>query len=369
MRMSAIDYQLYNEIWRGNAAGVKDAIARGANVNSNDYSDDIYSDTWGWSPLMAACGNEENFSLSIVKLLLDNGAQVNERTSQYRTPLMILGRAGNCSERALNLLLDAGADINAADNGEWTFLMLARNLAPEVLELAVERGAEINRKNKNGGTALIYAASRDSFNADLVLSFARFGADFKAMDEDGGGVIQSIGYNTAHLLYIDFYERGNEEMTRYFYDIVKVKTWYNTPEKEAFALVRLALMYPETNEELEKEIRGKRSMAFLKLLSTVPDASASFLSNVLNIVTKGRKDTMQIDLDLAGCMVRVLSSVLERFPDTAVRFINKRLGAEVLEMWENEKVPGACDLNERLFALLRKRLEGMDVPFPSGYVL
>lgn len=78
---------------------------------------------------------------------------------------------------------------------------------------------------------------------------------------------------------------------------------------------------------------------------------------------------MQIDLDLAGCMVRVLSSVLERFPDTAVRFIKKRLGAEVLEMWENEKVPGACDLNERLFALLRKRLEGMDVPFPSGYVL
>lgn len=386
--MSAADNQLlYDAIGKGDVNGVRNAIANGADVNSAVLLTGPGSgvdDAWDLSQLMAACGNRENFSLPIVKLLLDNGAKVNKRSALWdQTPLMVLGSAGNGSEQALNLLLDAGADINAADDRKGkTFLMCAAPyLTPEVLELAVRRGAGINQRDKDGRTLLLHMASRgcdpegrNPFNSGLVKSFVRCGADFKVQDDNGWGVAKFMDYRTSQLLFIEFYECGDEEMTQYFYDIADANTKNAKPghtlERDMFTLVRLALMFPETNEELEKGMRKKRSAAFQELLLYASDASVSFWSNVLNVVSEGRRSTMRIRRPLlVHRMVKILTSVLDRSPDTAINFISKRLGADVLKEWEKGGVEGAGILNERLSTILRELVDDGAVSFDAGYVL
>lgn len=368
MGISVLNEQLYDAIInKGDVQSVEDALAQGADANGSDNWKGF--DDYCQSPLMEACGNRNNFSLPIVKLLLENGARVNDKDFWDETPLMKLGKSENCSERALNLLLDAGADINATGGDEGvTFLMYAAAsyLTPGVLELAVERGADINQRDKRGRTALLVASDRGFiFTPDLVNAFIRCKADFDACDKKGRGLSAYINGIAALKLYIHFSERGDEEMALRFYDIVKARSG-DTP----LPLVRLALMYPETNKELEKEMRVKQFAAFRRLLFNVPDVSASFWSNVLNIIsTKGRRIPIHIEQNLTGNMVKVLSAVLEHSPGTAINFISTKLGADVLKEWENGGVEGSGKLNERLSTILRELVEDRAASFGAGYVL
>ena len=60
---------------------------------------------------------------------------------------------------AIEVLLKAGADINARDKGGWTPLMRAArwNQNPEVIEVLLKAGANARAKDKQGKTALDYA--------------------------------------------------------------------------------------------------------------------------------------------------------------------------------------------------------------------
>jgi len=63
-------------------------------------------------------------------------------------------------ERAKSLI-DAGADVNARDIDGWTPLMYAAlNGHTEIVELLIESGADVNAKGALRGTALLLAAAK-----------------------------------------------------------------------------------------------------------------------------------------------------------------------------------------------------------------
>jgi len=81
---------------KGDMAGVKMLLERGARINQN-----------GWTPLhYAATGPEPD----IVRLLLERGAEVDAAAPNGSTPLMMASQYG--SEDSVKLLLDRGADPN-----------------------------------------------------------------------------------------------------------------------------------------------------------------------------------------------------------------------------------------------------------------
>ncbi len=77
-----------------------------------------------------------------------------------------------------------GAEVNTKDNDGWTALMwAARNGHTEIAELLLKHGAEVNAKNNDGETAFIYAVLR--VNVDVAELLLRQGADINAKDCGG----------------------------------------------------------------------------------------------------------------------------------------------------------------------------------------
>ena len=104
------------------------------------------------TPLMSACifGSEK-----IVKLLIDNGADVHQKDDIGRDALMIASWLGDNNEKVLELLIDNGAEVNQKNNYGRTALMLASMRGyKEFVELLIQSGADVGVKNNDGETAI-----------------------------------------------------------------------------------------------------------------------------------------------------------------------------------------------------------------------
>ncbi|KAI6755752.1 unnamed protein product [Fusarium graminearum] len=116
-----------------------------------------------------------------VKMLLDQGVSP---AAFYggKSPLHTSAMHGNAE--STRLLLEKGADIEAKDKTGWTALLIAATFSNhETLKLLLEKGADIEAKDKYGWTALLIAA-RFSKHKILELLLEK-GADIEAKDEDG----------------------------------------------------------------------------------------------------------------------------------------------------------------------------------------
>ncbi|MCL2144009.1 MAG: ankyrin repeat domain-containing protein [Endomicrobia bacterium] len=124
------------------------------NVNKRNSS--------GLTPLMVAAG-EKNPNLKIIDVLLDAGAQANDKDDEGRTPLihcLIAVTDENIAAEIVKTLIKNGADINVKDNRGLASLMYAAGFASsaKAVKLLIEAQADVNAKDKENQTALIYAA-------------------------------------------------------------------------------------------------------------------------------------------------------------------------------------------------------------------
>lgn len=96
--------------------------------------------------------------------LLDNGGAVDCTDSRGRTPLMVACWAGRLE--VVQLLLQRGADVNARNLTGTTAFMYAKSAAlgsgsPAIMQCLVDRNADVEARDNHGKTALEYA--RDNF--------------------------------------------------------------------------------------------------------------------------------------------------------------------------------------------------------------
>jgi ankyrin repeat protein len=155
---------------------VREIVKRGANVNFRlpkgtrkqpATSSAVGSE--GATPFLFAADRSD---VPLMRLLLELGADPLLPNFNNTTPLMAAAgvgtnepqeEAGEESEalEAVKMLLDLGADTNAVDsNGDTAMHGAAYNIAPLVVKLLAERGADPriwNKPNKAGGTPLFIA--------------------------------------------------------------------------------------------------------------------------------------------------------------------------------------------------------------------
>lgn len=91
-----------------------------------------------------------------------------------------------------NKLITAGADVDAKDVGDWTPLhFAARTDSPEVVQLLLDSGADVNAINGRGETSITIAAGSTAASEAGVLDLLRArGADPFLKGEDGVSAIE-----------------------------------------------------------------------------------------------------------------------------------------------------------------------------------
>jgi ankyrin repeat protein len=115
--------------------------------------------------VFSSCSKDINVSLldassqgdiETVQTLLDKKADVNTKTNNGTTPLMMAAMKGHVA--IVKLLIDNGAFVNAKNKFGVTALMYAalENRKDVVLAL-LDRGARVNLTTKKGKTALMFA--------------------------------------------------------------------------------------------------------------------------------------------------------------------------------------------------------------------
>jgi len=198
-------------------------IQAGADVNAKD--------NYGVTALMNAA--QFNKNPEVVSVLIKAGADVNAKNNGGETALD-LARAENKNPEVISLLikavrsgasespdttltveefltlcqlgtpqmiqeaLDIGADANAGNDIGITPLMYAAGRAntPETIAILVKAGADVNARTYNDGvTALMFAALYNR-NPEVFSTLAKAGADVNARDNDGWTALTiAVRYN------------------------------------------------------------------------------------------------------------------------------------------------------------------------------
>jgi ankyrin repeat protein len=132
---------------------------------------------WGEENSVDLFSAIRNNNLDVLKRNLNTTA-LNSRDRRGATPLMHAAAYG--SIEAMKLLLEAGADVNAANDFNATALLwCARD--PDKARLLIERGADVNAQSKQGRTPLMLASMRDG-GSDIVALLLAKGANPKVKD-------------------------------------------------------------------------------------------------------------------------------------------------------------------------------------------
>ena len=161
--------KLQDAVLRRDTVSIIALIQKGVDVNGKDMN--------GSSALLVAARWGD---INIVKLLLDNGATADEpRSPKGRTPLMVACTFYS-GATVCGMLIKKGADVNAKSKESETPLMLAAQSAKlNVVELLLAQGANAKMKNDRGETALDYAVKSDA------VIFAKEGFKDCVLDKDG----------------------------------------------------------------------------------------------------------------------------------------------------------------------------------------
>ena len=98
---------------------------------------------------------------------------MDARDKDGRTPLLLAAIAGELD--VVKVLVDNGADVNARDNVGTMPLMWAAFMGElEVIKFLMDKGADVNAKDKDGRTPLIFAKSEG--HPDVVKFLKQHGA-------------------------------------------------------------------------------------------------------------------------------------------------------------------------------------------------
>lgn len=156
----AVDDALLRAAGSGDKAGIDAALKKGADVNARvvvvvpeAQSEEEQADPGDW--------NEEAGG----------------------TALVLAAAAGHTA--AVELLLKAGADIDAVDERGWTGLMRAAYFGKtDTVRLLIASGADVNAREKYAGATALHFAARQS-QSDTVRMLLDAGADANAALQNG----------------------------------------------------------------------------------------------------------------------------------------------------------------------------------------
>ena len=155
----------------GDLEAVKKHLAAGADVNAKS--------DWNSSVLHDAAMNGQ---AEVVELLITAGADVNAKNNSGYTPLHESSdfSFANNAEKVMELLISAGADVNAKDNEG--FIPLHYAATKNAAAMLIAAGSGVNTKGQNGLTPL---HARAQASVEVVELLIEKDADVNALDFNG----------------------------------------------------------------------------------------------------------------------------------------------------------------------------------------
>jgi ankyrin repeat protein len=183
-------------------AGVIEALlAAGATLDA--------ADDRGRTPLMWAAVRSDQ--ADVVAALLRAGANPNSRSVAMGTALHQAAAAG--AVRSVQLLLDAGADVNAPlpKVGSSPLLLACDMQRLEVVKMLLARGAAVNVPDSDGDTAIGLAAARN--RPDIVRLLLAAGADKNIRNRSGKSALDYAAANGDFELLALLYDRPTTRPT------------------------------------------------------------------------------------------------------------------------------------------------------------
>ncbi|MDD3673862.1 MAG: ankyrin repeat domain-containing protein [Synergistaceae bacterium] len=156
---------------------MKMLIEAGADLEAADEN--------GWTPLMTAAGK---IHAECVRLLLDAGADVHKMDWKDGQSSLLYSLK---DRKILNMLIEAGLDINSKDSSGNTVLMQTLELRPyttsgvESALMLIEAGVDVNAANNHGVTALMKLVCSGLMNKEVIPVIIAAGADVNAKNNEG----------------------------------------------------------------------------------------------------------------------------------------------------------------------------------------
>lgn len=147
-----------------------------------------------------------------VKLLLENGANVEGNSSFYHGPA-ICAAAYNGHEHIVRLLLENGANVNGqGSDGKTSLHSAARGGHLGVVKVLLEHNADIEARNKYKETPLIRAAINDQ--AEMVGFLIEHNANVEAEDQEGFTALHRTVRHGRSAAFAMLLEKGARLETR-----------------------------------------------------------------------------------------------------------------------------------------------------------
>lgn len=158
------DAALLLALWTSHAEVALALIDAGADVNMRAREVDVMPQKIRERALASAV----TCSLEVVQKMVEKGAKVNEEVPGVLSPL--LRAVDNKKEDVVRFLVEEGANVEGIE--AWsrrTLVMKAaeRNL-PQIVQLFIEKGADIASQDKDGLTALDIARERSPASAEII---------------------------------------------------------------------------------------------------------------------------------------------------------------------------------------------------------
>ena len=135
--------------------------------------------------------------LDIAELLIEMGADVNARTTNGNTALLLASEYGHL--KIAKLLIEKGADMNAVMSYAITPLNIAlSNGHFDIAQLLIEKGADVNAtRNTDGLSALMLASQKGTLEIAKLL--IEKDADMNAVKKSTGETALTIAIDMGHL--------------------------------------------------------------------------------------------------------------------------------------------------------------------------
>lgn len=118
---------------------------------------------------------------SIIKVLLNIGADINIQNEEGNTPLILAVKKSKVY--IIKILLNSGVDPNIQNEEGETALMFACRKSVKMTEILLKYGADVNIQNKIGMTALMLIIQNpNKFTHDIIQLFLKYNVDVNIQD-------------------------------------------------------------------------------------------------------------------------------------------------------------------------------------------
>ena len=204
-----------------------------------DNGADVNVDAHGTTALTGAVAAERN--IAVIKMLLDKGANVNyiANPESGMTALMFAAFKGHAD--IVKILLDKGADVNATGKDGMTALRMAllSDKSFAVIKMLLDKGASVNNINtQDGVTALMIATS--NLHADIVEMLIVKGADVNAKADEGMTALMYASLKGSPEIVKMLIDKGADLNAKRSDDLTALKYASNGSHDDVVALLKKA---------------------------------------------------------------------------------------------------------------------------------